>query len=813
MNGELQKFIEEGLIGFSVDITHKLNKSNEWKKEIKFPKEWTTTQTLDKHYYNSKYNGIAILTGKINGIIVLDIDSVDDWNKLLKENNKEEPLTIKVKSGSGGIHYYFKYTDDLECITSKDHAIEEYKIDIKTNGGCIIVPPSTYFNKKLNKNVEYKWECDIFEYELEEMPEWIKKLLLNKKSKKEDKKEIKNNIKKEVETDIETDIEEDIKNELIVKENKKEELIEIDKTKEQIFSVTMSQPVVYRQMFDKCYKQSRFEEYDSWISVGMALRNAFVNENDAFELFNYFSAKGNNYDGMENTLKKFNTFIKKKTNNKYTIATIYYYAIQDNKPKFIEIMNKNTFDLEQFDMCKYVKMLAGKIFIYIVKNSIYKLYCFNGRVWKKEDTLLKTFLSNELYEFLKMILVELYFEHREFNHMKAQIKKLKSASFKKDVVESYKEVNAREDIKLDSNPNLLGFENMVYDFEEKCFREYRCDDYVSTTTGYDWREPSEAEINKMNEIIESVMPDENERKTYLQILSTCLNGQALEKFIVFNGQGRNGKGMMNDLLLCALGTEYGMICNNNLLFEASKMGSNPEKANIHKKRVVIFREPPENKSFENSVIKELTGGGKFSARGHFESETQKELNLTMIVECNKKPLFKEEPTQADVMRLIDIYFRSTFTLEKDLVDKKNNVYLANLFYKTEKFQNQYKYALIKILLKHYHDYEQNEYSLYIAKTIQDRTQNYLELSYHIVSWFKENYEFTGKKEDIIKMQELYNTFSSSTYFLNMSKTEKKKYSKAYLQHYIENNLFFRKYYVEKTRENYHSLHSWQIKNN
>ena len=29
--------------------------------------------------------------------------------------------------------------------------------------------------------------------------------------------------------------------------------------------------------------------------------------------------------------------------------------------------------------------------------------------------------------------------------------------------------------------------------------------------------------------------------------------------------------------------------------------------------------------------------------------------------------------------------------------------------------------IINILLKHYHDYEQNEYSLYIAKTIQDRT--------------------------------------------------------------------------------------------
>ena len=73
-----------------------------------------------------------------------------------------------------------------------------------------------------------------------------------------------------------------------------------------------------------------------------------------------------------------------------------------------------------------------------------------------------------------------------------------------------------------------------------------------------------------------------------------------------------------------------MIGNNNLLFENSKMGSNPEKANIHKKRYIVFREPPANKQFENSVVKELTGGGNFSARGHFESETQKELNITTV---------------------------------------------------------------------------------------------------------------------------------------------------------------------------------------
>ena len=75
------------------------------------------------------------------------------------------------------------------------------------------------------------------------------------------------------------------------------------------------------------------------------------------------------------------------------------------------------------------------------------------------------------------------------------------------------------------------------------------------------------------------------------------------------------------MLLC-LGN-YGLLGNNAILFETSKTGTNPEKANIHKKRLVIFREPSEKMKFENSVIKELTGGGTFSARTHYEKEAEK----------------------------------------------------------------------------------------------------------------------------------------------------------------------------------------------
>jgi hypothetical protein len=444
----------------------------------------------------------------------------------------------------------------------------------------------------------------------------------------------------------------------------------------------------------------------------------------------------------------------------------------DTKKKFIDIFDKNKFVLEHSDICKYVDVLSNKKFIYVKNNDIYNIYCYNGKIWKNDDILMKHFLSNDLYDFFKMILLKFYFDHHLFNQMKNKIEKLKNISYKKDIVESYKEVGTKNELKFDDKWYLFGFNNCVYDLVEEKMREYKYDDYVSTTTGYDWREPTEDEIKTINKLIDQIMPVQEEKELYLQILATTLDGKCLEKFIVFNGSGGNGKGMMNDLLLIALGN-YGLIGNNAILFETNKSGSNPEKANIHKKRLVIFREPPEKNKFENSVVKELTGGGFFSSRGHHESTTKKELNLTMIVECNKKPLFSEEPGQSEVRRLIDLFFRTTYTHDKTLVNEKNNIYLANSYYKESEFQEKHKYALLKILMDSYKKYKNNDYTWTLPKTIEERTSLYLQMSCNIVTWFKENYELTEKKDDICKIKDLYEHFTSSMYFSNLLKVEKK----------------------------------------
>ena len=165
----------------------------------------------------------------------------------------------------------------------------------------------------------------------------------------------------------------------------------------------------------------------------------------------------------------------------------------------------------------------------------------------------------------------------------------------------------------------------------------------------------------------------------------------------------------------------------------------------------------------------------------------------------------------EIRRIIDIYFRSTFTTDKELIDKKNNIYVANPSYKDKTFQEKYKYALLKILMDAYKRYLNNGSTLILPQSIIERTRNYLELSCNLLSWFKENYEITNDKKDICKMKDIYGLLIDSIYFNNLTKLERKKYNKSYLTEYVKNNIFLKKYYVEKSGNIRNSIIMWKRK--
>jgi hypothetical protein len=88
---------------------------------------------------------IAIVTGKISNIMVVDIDSEEayqNFQEFLPEN-----LVTPIVKTKRGYHIYFEYKPGL--VSKADYMKD---VDVRTDGGCIIAPPSCN-----GHGVEYKW--------------------------------------------------------------------------------------------------------------------------------------------------------------------------------------------------------------------------------------------------------------------------------------------------------------------------------------------------------------------------------------------------------------------------------------------------------------------------------------------------------------------------------------------------------------------------------------------------------------------------------------------------------------------------------
>jgi P4 family phage/plasmid primase-like protien len=306
INSELKKYKDKKLVLFSVNIEQQKHKNGKWKKLITYPSKWTEF-TLEKTSITKGHNGLALLTGQINNIIVIDIDNTEHWNKLLQKQKQEEPNTVKAISGSGGIHYYFKYEDKFESIKSRDHCFgKEYDIDIKTNGGCIIIPPTNYFNKNLDKNVEYIWEKSIFDNELKPLPNWIQELLLSNKEKNI------NDKKKNKDKDIDSN-------------NNNSDLIEVADVEIDPEDEDVDFTVGDIEILVNMLSNERYENYADWIAVGMCLYN--INKNYMI-IWDKWSQKSDKYEhgSCETKWKSF----KKKEKEGLKIGSLLLWAKKDN---------------------------------------------------------------------------------------------------------------------------------------------------------------------------------------------------------------------------------------------------------------------------------------------------------------------------------------------------------------------------------------------------------------------------------------------------------------------------------------------------
>jgi P4 family phage/plasmid primase-like protien len=858
MRQAYKNYKENEIISFTVNINHKENKANNvYKKHISFPKGWTSV-SLESNLYNANHNSIAILTGEKNGIFVLDIDNVKEWEELLKEQNKKEPATVKVKSGSGGIHYYFKYTKDLEIITSKDHAIKHYSIDVKTNGGCVIAPPSKYYNKNLNKEVEYVWEYSIFDYEMIEMPEWIKELLMEKhgKSKEKTKEEIK---------------------------EKQEDIQKNDEIEKDDVNINYSYKDI--EILLSMLNSNRQNNYDDWIKVGMVLKNI---NNDYKIVWKRWSEQNQKYDEKE-CEEKWKSF--KKSKSGLSIGTLLYWCREDNKEEYEEFMKtKKMHNMiiskfpndnlilgdrhivnDQYSLiglknetcfikgCKHKDGECSMYLDILEKNMAIKCKhpeCFGKIYPTKHISMNKQEMNNIFYgnvtinnnnnnnnneiEYTEFQEVNLYgneeltelvynglscnasnladliyyfykddyifgednewysFKNPKWKNMGNKNIKLRLATYTKikdiykqlykyykendpdpkkkttikKIIDIFGETTLKNNImtelidlyaehknpernfvkKLDTNNNLLGFENGIYDLSKFEFREGKQEDYISLSVGYDYIETHTDHHKDLLQFLEDIQPNEEERDYMLTYLSIALIGNQLELFTILTGSGRNGKSKLIELLELTFGDYYSSV--QSQLFTRPRPEANspdPGLLNLLKKRLVISSEPEKNSKLNSGFIKFITGRDSTTLRNcHSNDMIQFRPKFVTLFTCNDIPDC-DDMDNAFSKRLRCINFPTEFINEPIKENQKKMDPNINF-----KF-NDWKQDFMLLLIEYYKKYFELK-TLKPTANILKWTNQYKEDTDMYLNFLNECTKETDNEMDKIHCSTLYELF-------------------------------------------------------
>ena len=288
----INKSIMDGFVKFQL-LRYSKNPSSEWKSSNK-GKLWSKDKTIENKC------GVGIPCGKINNIVVVDLDDYkwDEEHSFIKTFGRDYSQfnTYTQKSCGGGIHLFFKYDTDLynkNCsngidILSDIDAYGEYAKKYVVGTGTTI-RFSEKDKKKYGTTKDYGTYSVLVDKPIIECPENLKKWLLDNCYSEEDKKRTtKSRQKREIQVSNE----------------------------EGYYKFNLADAKI-RLILDKLYKKEpkyfteyRVKKHWGWLVFTTAMKSL-----GAYDIWDEYSKKygGEKYDKNENTkiwngLKKFNEF-------------------------------------------------------------------------------------------------------------------------------------------------------------------------------------------------------------------------------------------------------------------------------------------------------------------------------------------------------------------------------------------------------------------------------------------------------------------------------------------------------------------------
>jgi len=307
---------------------------------------------------------------------------------------------------------------------------------------------------------------------------------------------------------------------------------------------------------------------------------------------------------------------------------------------------------------------------------------------------------------------------------------------------------------LDKNRNLLCFGEDVYDLKTNEWRKTTPKDLCSKKCGITKDDVNDKYLEKLMDILTDIHPDEDRRDFFISSLSDLLYGKnTKELFHIWTGTGRNGKGVVSEILQHAFGEYY---CSPSVSLitqrRASSNSANPELADTRGARIVMFTEPEEGSRLNNSIIKQYTGGDELTVRKLFGNPFSFTPHFTPIIQCNS---FQMQDVKDDSIpaRLLFMKFKTSFVDEPTMAWQR----MKDESIKDEENINNLKGAMMFLLLNKWRDLSPSHKFKPPQSVIDDKNE-FLDDNNNIKQFVDENIVFTEDNGDMLKAKELLSEY-------------------------------------------------------
>jgi P4 family phage/plasmid primase-like protien len=445
------------------------------------------------------------------------------------------------------------------------------------------------------------------------------------------------------------------------------------------------------------WNPERADSYKTWIDAAHCLHNIHP---DLIDVFLDFSHQNEEKYNEADCINTWNAISYRNDGDRLSEKSLRYWSRMDNREGYDEIEANNVDRLvlaacsgTEHDMACVIHAKFRDLYMCcdFGKNIWFR---WAGHVWRETDkgVDLQLKLSKQIARvfFDKMTTLQVEMKDRglvecsgegktdcgfcEYCQVEKQrsglnvmYTKLKTTRFKDNVMRECRELFFDEEFtkRLDSNKDIIAFNNGVLDLVNFEFRDGKPEDYLSFSTGIDYdpdRKYHEYDTwPAVETFMKQVLPDRVVRDYFLKHLATNLvGGNTAQKFHILTGSGSNGKSMIMNLTSTALG-DYACTVPISLFTQKRKGSGNaaPEVIRLKGRRFVTMQEPDESIALNTGLMKEITSGEKMYARDLFKSGTEFEVQAKFHLACNDKP--KINTTDGGTWRrLVVINFLSKF---------------------------------------------------------------------------------------------------------------------------------------------------------